>query len=88
MSGKIKENGSTTNQNIKEKIEISWRKIFAWVALLLSTVVPEAAIGAAIVSCSLDTEKEDKESIIISLIAFGVSCFMVITEFISKIFFL
>ena len=46
MNDKIKENGST----IEEKI--SWRKILSWVALMLSTMVPVASIGAAMVGLS------------------------------------
>ena len=85
MSDKTKENGSVIVENEKDKIEVSWRKVFAWVALLLSTMVPIASIGSAIVSYSLETETIDKESVIISLIAFGVSSFMLISEFITSI---
>ena len=81
MNDKIKENGST----IEEKI--SWRKILSWVALMLSTMVPVASIGAAMISLSLEIDDEKDESPIICYIALGVSSFILITGFISDILF-
>ena len=81
MNDEIKENGSTSEG------KISWRKILCWVALMLSTMVPIASIGAAITSLSLETDDKKDEAPIVCYIALGVSCFILIMGFISDIIF-
>ena len=76
-----KENGSTNEE------KISWRKILCWVALMLSTMVPVASIGAAIASLSLEDDDKKDESRVICYIAIGVSSFILITGFISDMLF-
>ena len=82
MQDKNKENDLIENG---KAVEISWRKVFSWVALCLSTIVPIASIGAAITSLSLEIEDDKDESKIICFIAIGVSTFMLLNEFILKI---
>ena len=81
MNDEIKESGPTNEE------KISWRKILCWVALMLSTLVPIASIGAAIASLSLETDEKKDEAPIICYIALGVSCFILLTGFISDILF-
>ena len=76
-----KENGSTNEE------KISWRKILCWVALMLSTMVPVASIGAAIASLSLEDDDKKDESRVICYISIGVSSFILITGFISDMLF-
>ena len=81
MNNEIKENGSTSEE------KISWRKILCWVALMLSTMIPVASIGAAITSLSLENDEKKDEAPIVCYIAIGVSSFILITGFISDILF-
>lgn len=81
MNDEIKENGSTSEG------KISWRKILCWVALMLSTMIPVASIGAAITSLSLEIEGQKDEAPIVCYIAIGVSSFILITGFISDMLF-
>ena len=81
MNDEIKENGSTNEG------KISWCKILCWVALMLSTMIPVASIGAAITSLSLEVEGQKDEVSIINYIAIGVSSFILITGFISDMLF-
>lgn len=76
-----KENGLVEDK----KINISWRKVFSWLALGFSTSVPIASIGAAITSLSLETENDKDESKIICFISLAVSAFLLLSDFILKI---
>ena len=77
-----KENGS---QEPSKMIEISWYKVSGWVALMLSTMVPIASIGAAITCLSLKTETDSDEGKILSIISLAISAFMLFNEFVTTI---
>ena len=81
MNDEIKENGTTNEENI------SWRKVLSWVALMFSTTVPVASIGAAIASLSLEIDTQKDEAPILCYIAIGVASFVLITGFIFDLLF-
>ena len=81
MHEQNKENGLVENK----KTNISWRKVFSWLALCFSTSVPIASIGAAITSLSLEPENDKDESKIVCFISLGVSAFLLLSDFILKI---
>ena len=77
-----KEKGSPEQENAKI---ISWEKVFSWTSLLLSTMVPVASIGAAIVSISLDINSDISETKVLNYISIGIATFMLLNEFLLKI---
>ena len=82
MQEENKENSSTEQ---KKQLEVSWCKICSWVALILSTMMPIASIGAAIVSFSFETETDGNEPKIVCFIAIAVSLFLLFNDFVLNL---
>ena len=85
MNEEIKENGSTESENEIEEYEFSWRKLCCWITLLMSVMVPVAAIGLGIICIAKAEDEEKNEVCIVSAIGIVIAAFSVIFDFVLQI---
>ena len=85
MNEEIKENGVTKEENENKDYVFSWRKLCAWASLVLSVVLPVAAIGLSLITLSNVTEEEKDEVSVLCYISMGVGAFFAINDFVLQL---
>lgn len=85
MNEEIKENGSTKEEIENKDYVFSWRKLCAWLSLVLSVALPLAAIGLSLITLSNATEEEKDEVSVLCYISMGVGAFFVINDFVLQL---
>ena len=72
------------DETIDNSYHFSWRKMFAWVSILMALSSPLIAIGVSLICMNTASPKEKKEVSILCYIACGISAFLLIFDFITR----
>lgn len=80
MEDKNQNNGLTKEKNKSFK----YSKLFSWISLFFSVASPVMGIGFAILSFSLLTEDDTKETQIINYIALALALVLVLTDIVIR----